>query len=580
MRPVELRPERIDHVPHQVAPEVQHLRVRACQGQRKGALPGGRVPVVVQRGHDLPLRGLVVRAGDDAARLPAFQVDEDVHQAHIRGAGPGPVDLAALPLTSVDQEPRLLQHPRDVHGRGPDGGPAVVGDDQEDGLLVRQAHQPPDHPVDGGVGPGHSLPAAPEGRGVRSAGPVHVPHPEVVRVVRGVGLHHEQVPLPRPRQVAGHVRDALVVKLQELKVGVVVDQAEGVPRRVLEEVPDAPVDLAGHALRVGVAVRGPDLRDEQLEHVRVGRQRDQFHADVAPHPRPVDLEAVQPPVAPLPRAQVGHGPVSVPGPADAHAVVASSGGVDQAVERLRRSLLAPLHVPPAPRQRADGQHDLPGRTAGPGEAPPSLSGVDAHGVDLPHGLEGARVEGLRVALSPEGAGRPFAPHEEVVARHLMVVGDAGAGPLHLHPPPDRGRPGHLPLHQDGCPARPLEGVPEVLRLREPGVDAPDGLVQPAAQSPDVEVHHPVRARPGAGGQGRPAGRGEGGKHAHHRPPDAPSHERRDMGRMALVGHVFDEFHAGAVHPHDDGAPGGGVQGTPPCVRFGSRGERSDLQYIR
>ena len=55
--------------------------------------------------------------------------------------------------------------------------------------------------------------------------PVRTAEEEVARVVGSVRLRHQQVPIPRGRQILGHIRDALVMEFEQFEVGVVVDQA-------------------------------------------------------------------------------------------------------------------------------------------------------------------------------------------------------------------------------------------------------------------------------------------------------------------------------------------------------------------
>ena len=317
------------------------------------------------------------------------------------------------------------------------------------------------------------------------------------------------------------------------------------------------VDLAGHGGGLGVAVGRPDLGDEELEGVGPGGQRDQLGAHVPAHLAAVDLEAVQPPVAPLAHPQVGQRPRGVLRAADPHPVVpAPAAGVDQGVQRHRRALPAPVHVLAAPGQGLDGEGRLLGHPLRGGQSDPAAGLFQGHGIELAHPLQGARVQALRVALRLQAPGRPLAAHEEVIAGHLVMVGDAGAGALHLHPRAHRGRPRHLPLHQDRLAAAALEGVPDVLRARQGGVDPPEGAVQAFAHVADVEVHDPVGPRPRARGQGRPARRRQRREDADHGPPDARLHQGPHVGHVAGFGHVSHQLHAGAVHAGDDGAPGG------------------------
>ena len=128
---------------------------------------------------------------------------------------------------------------------------------------------------------------------------------EVAGVVRGVGLRHQQVPVPGADEILRHVRQALVMEFEQLEIGIVVDQAEGVSRGILQEVAHVTVDLIGDGCGLRIAVGRPDLGDEELEGVSLGRQRDQLGPHVPAHLPAVDLEVVQPPLAPLPHSQVG-----------------------------------------------------------------------------------------------------------------------------------------------------------------------------------------------------------------------------------------------------------------------------------
>ena len=80
MGAVKLRPEGVDHIAHQVAPEIYHLRVLTGERQCKRMAPGRFVPVGVERGGDFELGLLIVFRFDDAIRLAAFQVYENVDQ--------------------------------------------------------------------------------------------------------------------------------------------------------------------------------------------------------------------------------------------------------------------------------------------------------------------------------------------------------------------------------------------------------------------------------------------------------------------------------------------------------------------
>ena len=105
----------------------------------------------------------------------------------------------------------------------------------------------------------------------------------MARVVGSVRLRHQQVPIPRGRQILRHIRDPLVMELEQFEVGIVVDQAQCVTHRVLQEIPDVLVDL----------------------------------------------ESVEPPATPIPYPQISQHRFPVAGLADSHAVIANALGVDQ-----------------------------------------------------------------------------------------------------------------------------------------------------------------------------------------------------------------------------------------------------------
>ncbi len=94
-------------------------------------------------------------------------------------------------------------------------------------------------------------------------------------VVRGVRFDEKHVPVAALRQIGRNVGEALVVEVEQLEVGVVVEDAQRVAQRVLDEGADLVRQLLGHAGRHGpVAAGRPDLRRQQLEAIGGGGERD------------------------------------------------------------------------------------------------------------------------------------------------------------------------------------------------------------------------------------------------------------------------------------------------------------------
>ena len=106
------------------------------------------VLIVVERGDQVAAHPIEVLLSDDAAGLPALQVDEDVDQADIGRCGPAPIDLAILAAPLVFEEARFFQHLRDIDDLVLLAGPSVVRHDKEGGVLVGDFAQPSDHSVD------------------------------------------------------------------------------------------------------------------------------------------------------------------------------------------------------------------------------------------------------------------------------------------------------------------------------------------------------------------------------------------------------------------------------------------------
>ena len=266
---------------------------------------------------------------------------------------------------------------------------------------------PADHRVDRGKGALEPLAAAGEGAGVGAADLVGLRQEEVAGVVGGVGLDEEDVPLTRAGQVPGDVGEPLVVEVEELEVGVVVDDPEGVAGGVLQEVSDLLVELPRQRHRGGVSDSGPDLRHEELEALEAGGHRHQLGLHVPVDLLAVDEEGVAPPLAPLALGKLGDRSAAVPVAADQKPVVAvAAAGVSEAVVGLRLCGAAPRH--PASGQGPDGQVHRARRHLRLGEIlPVSASGrLDPHRIGDLDGLQGARVEGLG-GRAPPPTGRGF-----------------------------------------------------------------------------------------------------------------------------------------------------------------------------
>ena len=138
----------------------------------------------------------------------------------------------------------------------------MVGYHQEDGLVVREFSQPSDHPIGGFVSASNPFPAASEGCRVCTAAPVHPPNKKVICVIRGVRFDHQEIPTPGPGKIVRNVGDSLMVKLQELKISFVIDQAEGIPGGVLQEISGVSVYFSCNAFWIGISVGRPDLGDK------------------------------------------------------------------------------------------------------------------------------------------------------------------------------------------------------------------------------------------------------------------------------------------------------------------------------
>ena len=179
------------------------------------------------------------------------------------------------------------------------GGAAVVGDDCNDCVVVGQRDDAADHAIDGGVGLGHARLAARQGVRVGPAALVGLRQEEVAGVIRGVGFDEQHIPVVALRQVIGHIGQPLMVEVQQLEIGRVIDYAQSVSPWILQEITDVLIDLLRYFLRLRVAGRRPDLRHKELEDIACCAQADKLHAHVAVECLAVNLKAVFPPLGPL-----------------------------------------------------------------------------------------------------------------------------------------------------------------------------------------------------------------------------------------------------------------------------------------
>ena len=118
-------------------------------------------------------------------------------------------------------------------------------------------------------------------------------------VIRGVSFDEQHVPVVALCQVSSHLGQPLVVKVQQLEIGVVIDYAQSVACWILQEIADVFVDLLRHFFRLCVPGSRPDLRHKKLEHIACCAQTDELHAHIAIKRLAVDFKAVLPPIGPL-----------------------------------------------------------------------------------------------------------------------------------------------------------------------------------------------------------------------------------------------------------------------------------------
>ena len=102
---------------------------------------------------------------------------------------------------------------------------------------------------------------------VGSAALVGLREEEVAGVIRGVGFDEQHVPIVALRQVVSDLGQPLMVEVQQLEIGCVIDYAQGVSCWILQEIADVFVDLLRHFLRLRVAGRWPDLGYKELEDI-------------------------------------------------------------------------------------------------------------------------------------------------------------------------------------------------------------------------------------------------------------------------------------------------------------------------
>ena len=317
------------------------------QGEGEGPAPRLRILVVVEGLDDLPAGGVVVPGMNDAAGLPPLEVHEDVHQAHVGRPGARPVDAAVAAAARVLQEAGLLKHLRHVDHRVLLRGAAVVGDHEEGGVVAGEAAQAADPAVDGGVGALHPLAAAPLHR--RGA-------PEWGSAARRSGWCSRRRGSPSSAGPSPGSRRGTRPPPPGARGGTPAARSRcrrrsGRGRRGPGSagVAHVAVDLGGHGGGLGVAVGGPDLGDEELERSARADRVMSLARTYPPHLAAVDLEAVQPPVAPLADAEVGQRPAGVLGAAYPHPVVAAAAaGVDQGVQLHRAALPPPVHALASP----------------------------------------------------------------------------------------------------------------------------------------------------------------------------------------------------------------------------------------
>ena len=232
----------------------------------------------------------------------------------------------------------------------------------------------------------------------------------------------------------GDLAEPLVVLVEQFEVGVVVEQAERVAQRVLDERPDRLGHLLGRAgRRRPIAAGRPDLGRQQLELVGLRCQRDQLQLEARPRParrrsrrrRVTSRSTARRPARPAARrvAPGGH----------AQAVVAAvAAGVEEADELLgRRRRRAAWSSRPRASGRTSSSTSSGGRPTPAGRA--SRRPADDDDVIRARPLQGARVERLRVARAADRPRRPLAADEQMIAGDLVMVRDAGAGPLDLAP---------------------------------------------------------------------------------------------------------------------------------------------------
>ena len=342
----------------------------------------------------------------------------------------------------------------------------------------------------------------------------------MVERVDGVEVSAEQVAGFVRHEVGAHVGEPPRRHVGELDERLEVDQARGVrlPAHAGRGKAREPRRVAEYAGRTFEPGQSADVGHVQAKQTGARFERQQLESEGAGDRLAVHLEGQDQALAPLARGELGEGLGSAgqreprdravrPGDdaadereAGSHRIV---GGVERepqleglAVGRQRHSRAAALGSCREPLLGGERHEPVPARH------------VDAPLVELDTGAaDDHDVARRRGAVQPEAS---------------ALAGRVGWRPV-------AGRPAARPVHDDAAAAAPGGRLPDELGRDGAGVEALRAATRQVAAAVRVEVGHPVRAGEGAGGDGRPVGRGERGQGG-QRPGETPLRQESPADR--------------------------------------------------